>query len=340
VIWAVHAQVYRNAEIAPIPPAPVPYIDNVAAPEAILRDAPPPDLRPDVFDDQLKLMLARLPVPIVALPESACVEPWLLVLLGHEVGHHLQYDLRPRFGLVTSVGATLAQVTGSARWRRWSRELFADLVGLVTMGPASVAALVPYELGSDGWLVSDERESYPPPALRIAVLAAMASQLGLDCRRELADCDPDGWLAARDDDPDADRRAQARAEVTHVPAVATALVDAVVTDGETLADLAEFHRDVFGPGGRVAVRAEQLQADGGKAEQGVAVVRELASAGMVAWQEAAASGGSQRDRALAGLAVTLVDRLVGSREPGTRAASSGSADVDEDLVAQLSRVDL
>lgn len=343
VVWSVHAQIFRSVETEPLPPAPLPYIDAVTAPEAVLRDEPPSDLRPDQFDSQLRATLARLPVPVVALPEVSRTEPWTLVLLGHEVGHHLQYDLQPRFGLVASVGAELARVTGSGRrdnrWRAWSRELFADLAGLVTMGPASVAALLPYELGSDDWLVSDERGSYPPPALRIATIAAMAQRLGLDCSRELDDCDPAGWLAARADDAVAEKRSWARTEFDLVPAVATALVDAVVAQGSTLADLAGFRRELFAPHGRVARRAEGLRADGGMVEQGLETVRELASAGMAAWQQVALADGPPREQAMSDLSATLIDRLIDSREPGTRATqSAASVEADEVLVAMLSRV--
>jgi hypothetical protein len=357
VVWSVHAQVHRSAGISPVPPAPLPYLDAVTAPEAIVRDDPPPRLRPGSFDDHLKLLLSRLPVPVVALPDAARAEPWTLVLLGHEVGHHLQYDLRARYGLVAAVRrevtAAAAGPPGTdgsgdegARWGRWSQELFADLAGLTTMGPASLAALLPYELGSESWLLGDRRDTYPPPVVRIATLVAMGSRLGLDCRRELGGYDPAVWVARRDDDRHPDERDSARADLSRAARVADALVSAVVTaDGPahqcTLADLAMFRAENFRSYGRVEARAEHLLADGGPAEEGLATVRELTSAAMVAWQRLARSAAPDRLDRTAALATTVLDRLIAGREEGTRAAAAGPGDgPDEDVIALLSSVEL
>jgi len=348
VVWSVHAQVYRSAQIAPLPPAPLPFLDAVTAPEAIVRDDPPPRLRPDSFDDHLKLLLSRLPVPAVALSEAARAEPWTLVLLGHEVGHHLMYDLQPRFGLVAAVRSRVAAAAtvGGERWGRWSGELFADLAGLVTMGPAVLAALLPYELGADAWLLGDRRDSYPPPAVRIAMLAALGSRLGLDCRRELAGHDPASWAAGRDDDTYPAERAGVRADLAQIAGVADVLADTFVTpDGAepkaTLADLAMFRAAEFGRYGRVEARADQLLADDGSADQGLTAVRELASAAMVAWLRLSRSAAPDRRKQASALAGVVVDRLTAAREPGVRAAAAPDtpADADPDLIARLSFVE-
>jgi len=344
VVWAVHAQVYRAAGVDPVPPAPLPYLDAVEAPEAVLRAEPPARLRPDSFDDQLGQLLRRLPVPVVVLPDAARSHPWTLVLLGHEVGHHLQYDLRPRFELVASSGDIVAGAAGPGpdgeRWRAWSAELFADLAGLVTMGPAALGALLPYELGGDEWLITD-REGYPPPAVRISVTRAMARRLGLDCAGQLSGLQPGSWVAARPDDRAAEARARARADVAAATAVADALVAAVAADGATLAELADFDPMVFAAGGRVAARVEHLLDGGGPAEQSLATVRELASAGMLAWQRVSHAGTAQWMAGTEALAGTLVDRLSASREPGTRvAAPASAAATDRVLIERLGTVAL
>jgi hypothetical protein len=347
VVWSVHAQVYRSREVATPPPAPLPYLDAVTAPEAVLRDDPPPRLRPDSFDDHLKLLLSRLPVPAVALPDAARAEPWTLVLLGHEVGHHLLYDLQPRFGLVAEVRnrVTAAATARPERWGRWSGELFADLTGLVTMGPAALAALLPYELGTDAWLLGDRRDSYPPPAVRIAMLVALGSRLGLDCGRELAGHDPAAWAVARDDDPCSAERAGVRADLNQVADVAGALAATVVTEGAepeaTLGDLAMFEAREYGRYGRVEALAGQLLAGDGAADRGLTAVRELASAAMVAWLQLPATAAPDRGKRASALAGTVVDRLTSAREPGTRAAGPADAagGADRELVALLSFVE-
>jgi hypothetical protein len=86
------------------------------------------------------------PFPLIQLPYHRLVNPWTLGAVLHEVSHNLQNDLGldrvlPRAierrladaGLPASVGAT---------WRRWNRESFADLSGLLLGGPAVVSSLM------------------------------------------------------------------------------------------------------------------------------------------------------------------------------------------------------
>src|SRR6266704_182676 len=51
VAWSVHAQAHRTSGAARLSPAPLPFIDEIDTPEAIPRDEPARELRPDKFDD-------------------------------------------------------------------------------------------------------------------------------------------------------------------------------------------------------------------------------------------------------------------------------------------------
>jgi hypothetical protein len=126
VVWSVYAGVMKRANSGRVPsPSPLAYLDDLSAPEAVPRDDPPPDLRADSYDEGLHLLLSRLPIPVVGLPAGTRDEPWVLALLGHEVGHHLQYDLQPGRALVESVGLAVASAAGEGAngddWRSWSR---------------------------------------------------------------------------------------------------------------------------------------------------------------------------------------------------------------------------
>ena len=176
VVWSVHAQAHRASGAARLPPAPLPYIDEIDSPEAIPRDEPARELRPDQFDDVLTTTLARLPIPVIGLPAVAVAEPWRLILVSHEVGHHLQYDLASNRQLIAAVGMAVQGAVGGEpgkRFRAWSQELFADLVGLAATGPALITGLLTYELGADAHVLDRGRGRYPPPAVRLALLAEM-----------------------------------------------------------------------------------------------------------------------------------------------------------------------
>jgi hypothetical protein len=91
------------------------------------------------------VLLTRLgkranPFPLVKLPYHRLVNPWTLGAIPHEVSHNIQSDLGlwsivPRnifralrgMGLSKSVAIT---------WARWHKEMFADLLGVLLIGPA------------------------------------------------------------------------------------------------------------------------------------------------------------------------------------------------------------
>jgi hypothetical protein len=344
VVWSIYAGIMRAAHDGNLPgPAPLPYLDELEAPEAILRDEPPPDLRLPDYDQALQLVLARLPIPVVGLGADVREAPWELALLGHEVGHHLQYDLLPNRQLVTSAGEAVAAAAGGgdagAPWQWWSRELFADLTGLVAIGPSSLIALLPLELGTEEHMLDRERGRYPAPAVRIALIAAMASKLGLDAASVLQDA------ALSDQPPYADALGAQLPAVIHddlsrVPDVAAALVNYQVAGQDTLATLSGFSPRDFVPEGVVWRRAEHLVGNGRVSDRGIRVARSLVSAGVVAWQQVTAlPDPAKRASGLTALGEVLVDRIIDSAEEGTRSAEAvvGEVSVGAEVADILAR---
>ena len=70
-----------------------------------------------------------------------------LVLVAHEVGHTLQDELAPD---LTDEFAVRDRLCGGRRWdanwwRRWSREIFADVVSVLLAGPWALRALIELE---------------------------------------------------------------------------------------------------------------------------------------------------------------------------------------------------
>ena len=353
VVWSVYAGVMRAANGGRVPsPAPLAYLDDLSTPEAVPRDDPPPDLRADSYDEGLQLMLSRLPIPVVGLPTGTRDEPWALALLGHEVGHHLQYDLRPDRALVESVGVAVASAAGGGasedNWRSWSREIFADLVGLVTLGPASLVVLLPLELGTETYMLDRERGRYPAPAVRLALIRAMACELKLafNDQVDLAVGDPVDVPAETPEAPApggyrASIRAAVDADLALVPGIARTLIGCPVAGQRTLAQLSVFSARDFAPGGPVSVCARQLRTGQGVIQPGLPRIRALVSAGVMAWQQVSASGDpGQRTEALRVLGDTLTGRIIASAEQDVRAAGEpggGAVAVDAELARILAR---
>ena len=350
VVWSVYATAIRAANSNKVPsPAPLPYLDDLDSPEAIPRDDPPPSLRPDrprdrppdSYDEGLHLMLSKLPIPAVGLPTDISNAPWKLALLGHEVGHHLQYDLLPGRALIESVEeAVAAAAGGEARgddWRSWSRELFADLAGLVMLGPASLIALLPLELGTETYMLDRERGRYPAPWVRLAAIRAMAGELGLT----IDDPAPPLGATAQPTPLGLAIRVAVEADLGLVPGVAKALTAYCVAGKRTLAELSSFSALDYTPGGRVSTYARQLKTGHGMNSRGLLQIRALVSAGMLAWQQIGGIGDpDSRAQAWQALGNALIDRIIVSAEltkRGPEEPGGGPVTVDEELAGILTR---
>jgi hypothetical protein len=166
-------------------PAPIPFIEAQYAPEAFPSELVPPDLKNESEAvSLLQAHLNRMPVPVVRLTPSCVACPWWLVYIAHEVGHHVQYDLLPNKQLVDAFGDalkdTVKKTSGSdtlaAQWRRWSKEIFADIFSVICMGRWAVYAMAELEINSDDRMAA-ERDAYPSPQTRLSLLAEACDRL-------------------------------------------------------------------------------------------------------------------------------------------------------------------
>jgi hypothetical protein len=138
VVWSCYREVFiravvRDPTLAIQRPSPLSFIKPHYSPAAVLTDEPlPPVLRLSAEVKFLDEYLERLPVPVLQLPPWCLEQPWWLVLIGHETGHHIQHDLNLieffRTGIERAVSefseknpADGLSATDVARWGRWGR---------------------------------------------------------------------------------------------------------------------------------------------------------------------------------------------------------------------------
>jgi len=166
-------------------PAPIPFIEAQYAPEAFPSELVPPDLKNEgEAITLLQAYLNRMPVPVVRLTPLCVACPWWLVYIAHEIGHHVQYDLLPNKQLVDEFGDvlkdTVRKTSGSdalaGQWRRWSKEIFADIFSVVCMGRWAVFAMAELEINSDDKM-TEPRDTYPSPQTRLCLLAEACYRL-------------------------------------------------------------------------------------------------------------------------------------------------------------------
>jgi hypothetical protein len=351
VVWSCWREAFDSAELSGAPvaergPTPLPYVDPGGVVEAFVRDEPPPGLGASEDDQALGSFLARLPVPVIAMPVGWLDAPWWLALLAHEVGHHVQYDLVPGAALVAEAGqrvaaALAADPAAAARWRLWSREIFADACALVSVGAGAITAVLQVELDTEERLLDGGRGRYPSPAVRLALLAELAERLGVDGHTALAGFDPWALAATRGGgapDPLEAERAAARADLAHVGTVAAAVMGAPLGGAGPLDGLFRFKAADHRPGGRVAEWAEAVERGGAQPEETLRAPRDQVGGAVLAWLRLSAiADDRRREEALDGLAGSLLPLVTASRKPGTRSGGRerGPVDASAELVDLL-----
>jgi hypothetical protein len=335
VVWSCWAEPFRNVirrdPAMTMRPAPLPYIESRYSPAAVPRDDPPADLTAERDDSVLVAYLERLPIPLIALPEVCADDPWWLAYVGHEVGHHLQHDLADDWSLVkafrglTQEAGHAACEANPAQWGTWSAEIFADFCSVHTMGPAAVYGIVQLELDDTDKMLQGKAK-YPPPLIRLGIMATVASRLGLDVTAGL---EPTGL------------------DVASLPraAVITALTDAALAD--PLCGRGPFGTLLGWDAGAFAVRGTITGMRDGlrnraplRVRPGIRTARQLTSAAVAAWEEIARMPDPrQREDSRIELAGRFLPAVIAGREEGTRAtagrAALGAAKLPVDLTRLL-----
>jgi hypothetical protein len=125
------------------------------------------------------------PFPLVQLPYHRLVNPWTLGAVLHEVSHNLQNDLGLARVLPRAIERRLT-AEGLPRpvpgiWRRWNRESFADLCGLLLGGPAIVRSLMDV-VGRGPAAVSAYSPTgpHPTPWLRTLLSLELLGRMGFE----------------------------------------------------------------------------------------------------------------------------------------------------------------
>lgn len=341
VVWSCYAAPFR-ATGAAVPSAPLAYVEDRFSPFAIPRVNRPPDLRLDIDAAFLADFLGALPIPVLGLPPATVEQPWGLVFVGHEAGHHVQFDLVANAGLdaafAAQLAATIEQTHGAAaakRWAPWHREIFADAWSVVTMGPAALLAFIELEDGVDSRLLQ-RHPDYPPPVVRMALMHALSTRLGLPADEALGAITPDRFTTGPPIVVDGiDLRAGLAADLAVVPAVAAMLAQDPVGPGETLSTLAGWPLD-FSSLRTVDDWRRDFGAATAPAPIELLEAARVATSGAVwAWADLQALPLATREDARRGLRDRITSCVARCREQSVRAGSEPPAFAADDSAELL-----
>jgi len=155
-------------------PGPFCYLDAGFAPATFRR-----------FVKLSKLGKLENPFPLVKLPYHRLVNPWTLGAVAHETSHNLQSDLNLWHEIPRAIARNLLrqgihkQVAGV--WVRWHKEMFADLCGLLLIGPSFVFSLMDILARSTLRTVQFNPKSvHPTPYLRVFINLELLFRMGFD----------------------------------------------------------------------------------------------------------------------------------------------------------------
>lgn len=359
VVWSCYAQVFRSIgfnapEGVEQGSVPLPYIDPYYSPKAIPRTNRPPDLNSEIDSEFLQDYLNLLPIPVVSLPPNCVRAPWWLICLGHEVGHHVQYDLLPEWQLVGIFGDLLKsvvlneyQLTDKERsaqtWKNWGQEIFADAFSVLTMGTSSVWAITELELADEQQMLT-RKPLYPSPVVRLALMAHLADSLGMNSQPALHGLNPQAMVVGDSSINDVESRnlrQTAAADLTQVPQIVTAILGLPLANLGQFKQLCGWNNDDFSPYGKVY---NWTQALSGRTalhpEESLNAPRLIVSGAVDAWAEVAAIGDAKEraDKQL-DLKARILEVVPQSREMGTREGASlpkqNLAVLGDKLVQQL-----
>jgi hypothetical protein len=337
IVWSCYSSPFERSNKSR-GPAPLPFLEARYSPEAYPADLVPPALKGEVEVAFFREYLNRMPVSVVRLPPLCVKGPWWLIYIGHEVGHHVQYDLLPQKGLVAWFKDGIEKIVHDAkrhddevfRWGKWSREIFADAFSVCCMGPWAVRALVEFEL-KDSQEMLRPRDDYPPALVRLQLLAKIADRL----------CGSDkGTLVLRGVATELAYPVSTELELIHD--VAEFALGPLADLGLNMPDLCDFQRTDFETSvpwwcDRFCERADFLPG------ANIRNARLLVSAALAAWERIAGERvGDDLETAREALVKQVQDAILRSDPGGTRASQRGFEaieDVADDMAALLRKLE-
>lgn len=325
VVRSLYLPPFRAAGL-PEPPMPLAYVEPTFSPRAFPREQPPEELQGG--DDVVRAAVARVPFGVVGVPPWFAEGPWTLVYLAHELGHHLQLDLAPGFGLVRSVRETLQKAAVDAGapgdgsdFRAWGNELFADAFSIAALGPVAVEALIEIERSDDAAMIAPAGPRYPCTAVRVALMVESARALGLDARGACGDVDP-AALAGLDPAARSPEQRRVALQIAAAPGVASALAALPLAGSRALARLCDVRPADFAEDGDAA-QWESALFTGKKRGRAPSLrgTRLVLAGAWRAWRRACAiDDDARRADTLAALRERATAALAENREPITLGA--------------------
>jgi hypothetical protein len=171
---------------------PLVYFNGGASPLTMVRGSQyqlEPSVDGTISADRLAPVLESLPIPVIGVPWYQVRYVPELGVIAHEVGHAVEHDLgltKRIAELISDAAVPPARPSRVPAWRKWAAEIFADIYGVLSIGPAFVSTMASFLDGDPQQLAAEGRGvqpvavgAYPPASLRVRIGITVVEFLGL-----------------------------------------------------------------------------------------------------------------------------------------------------------------
>lgn len=150
-----------------------------------------------IENKQVTAILRALPIPVIGVPWFQIQHLPELLVVAHEVGHDIESDFDLTSDLTAALNKAMEKASIDAAhqpgWRAWLGEIFADVYGVLSCGPAFVQSLIDF-LATDpdqttrAFQTAEDWGLYPTDYLRVLInIEALNAKEFQDQRTRLHD---------------------------------------------------------------------------------------------------------------------------------------------------------
>jgi hypothetical protein len=128
-------------------------------------------------EEKFGRLVQKLPISVIGIPWYELSHLPEILIVGHEVGHAVEFDLRLTEELDQALKAAKLPAAQLPAWQAWCSEAFADVFGALACGPAFAGTLLDFVAEPKSSIATESQSgpiwrTYPTVALRVKLVLA------------------------------------------------------------------------------------------------------------------------------------------------------------------------
>ena len=103
-----------------------------------------PEAGETIKSERVTEVLRALPIPVIGVPWFQIQHLPELLVVAHEVGHDVEFDFKLKGDVTSALNRANIDIGRLPAWHAWATEIFADIYGVLSCGPAFVQSLIDF----------------------------------------------------------------------------------------------------------------------------------------------------------------------------------------------------